>query len=760
MDIWAWTRDVQRELDEAGQSRLADLIDELPSVVVDEDLAQAEAIVPEALALAREAGLPWVEVFVRHWDLQRRDGGHRDLPDAVSLFEFSHREENLGCPQSVCSVQDLTLAYDAADDVGYAPQRQEVSAETLRRIDPSWACWSCISGEHASALVDGGRPQEALDFLAAQRAAAKSMGAKLSTEPVDAAVEAHLQIGNPQAGLAEIDGADKADPEPSRKFALQRALARARCHAAAGDLEAARDALPAYDAIADLPGNHRDWVRVVEQLAGGPWPNDWRVGAAIAPLLAAQVQQGRSRSAIDVAAAQARLALARGARATAGRALRIARAEQPRLVAAHGADELLADLERQLADAPGPDFEVPDTPEELLDALEQHGGEDGPDPELDAEILAAAGERWPDSEAIAEQLAVSLEVMGAPDEAEAALREWIERHPDNVEMRHRLAFTLLDAGRADDADEVAATLNEVDAAWIRANIAHDAERWEEALAQAEIVCESDPEAASTRRLAARAALELHDWKTALTRVREANALSPEDAEETGDDWLAMVPATALGDWETVRACAGRLEMKLDTESGPVDEHWGLIRARFGDGLRAPEFVAERTGPVSARVLEIAAPGAEQHAGDEVVLDFRPIHVPDLEDEQDTSWPIWHVLDVLRPGSRRPFEIDGIHPGEEGWRDFEQGLRDADVYCERRSGESYELTEGDDTRPGIYARVAVPEGMSDAEACALLGRLAGEHEIDDLLWPALADAAGDDELAAHQRERYEQLGIEP
>ncbi len=759
MDIWAWTRDVQRELDEAGQSRLADLIEELPSVVVDEDLAQAAAIVPEALALAREAGLPWVEVFVRHWDLQMRDGGHRDLPDAVSLFEFSHREENIGCPQSVCSVQDLTLAYDAADGVGYAPQRLEVSAETLRRIDPSWACWSCITGEHASALVDAGRPQEALDFLDAQRAAAKSLGQKLSTEPIGAAVDARLRLGSPQDGLAELDRADKADPEPSRKFATTRALLRARCHAAAGDLEAARDVLPDYDAIVGLPGHHPRWVRVAEQLAGGPWPNDWRIGAAIAPLLKAQVEQGRSRTVVEMAATQARLALARGAHTTAARALRIARAEEPRLVASHGADELLGGLERELAEAPGPDVEIPDTPDELLDALEQHG-EDGPDPELDAEVLAAASERWPDLEAIVEQLAASLEVMGAPDEAEAALREWIERHPQNVEMRHRLAFTLLDAGRADDAEQVAATLDETDAAWIRANIAFEAERWDEALAQAQIVCDADPQAVSTRRLGARAALEVHDWQTALARVREATALSPDDAEETGDDWLAMVPATALGDWETVRACAARLDMTLDSETGPVDEVWELVRVRLGDGPRAPHYIAERTGPVTARVLEIAPLDGEQHAGDVVLLDFRPIHIPDPEDEQDAGWPTWHVLDVLTEGRRRAFELDGTHPGNERWKGFADALYEAGVFCERCSGDEYELADGDETRPGIYARIAVPEAMSDAETCALLARLSAEHEISDLLWPALAEAAGDDELAERQRARYEQLGVQP
>jgi len=40
------------------------------------------------------------------------------------------------------------------------------------------------------------------------------------------------------------------------------------------------------------------------------------------------------------------------------------------------------------------------------------------------------------------------------------------------------------------------------------------------------------------------------------------------------------------------------------------------------------------------------------------------------------------------------------------------------------------------------------------------RAGAEHKPTDVLWPALAEAAGDDELAARQRKRYEELGVQP
>ena len=180
MDIWAWVRSTRRTLREAGNDRLSALMDQLPTAVCDNEHERVDAIVPEALALARQAGNPWIELFVRHWNLQSRILHRHEVGawtgEAVSLIEFANRPETKACPQSVCVTQDLVNCYGNVDGPGFAPERLEATAETLARIDPRWPCFVCISAERADALLDAGRPAEALAFVDAQTQAMLAAG--------------------------------------------------------------------------------------------------------------------------------------------------------------------------------------------------------------------------------------------------------------------------------------------------------------------------------------------------------------------------------------------------------------------------------------------------------------------------------------------------------------------------------------------------------------------------------------------------------
>jgi tetratricopeptide (TPR) repeat protein len=172
MEIWSWLDAVKRELREAEQFRLVEIIDRLPHVVCENRHEEVEAMVPEGLALARDLAQPWLEVFLRHWLAQsrilRRCDVNHGMSEIISLLEFAHREETRDCPQSVCVTQDVCCAYDVLDGPGYAQERLAASSETLERIDPSWACFHCISTERAEALIDLGRYEEAQEFCKRQ----------------------------------------------------------------------------------------------------------------------------------------------------------------------------------------------------------------------------------------------------------------------------------------------------------------------------------------------------------------------------------------------------------------------------------------------------------------------------------------------------------------------------------------------------------------------------------------------------------------
>lgn len=169
MDIWKWVTELQEDLEKNGQERLASLIQVVPHYSVNDEHEQVDSFIPEALALTKQIRHPWLELYFRHWHLQsrilERYEGQSALGDAVHLVEFAHREETKGCPQAICSIQDLSSCYGIIDGCGYAEERLQVVKETLDKIDASWPCFHCLSSEYADALYDQNRHEEGIAFL-------------------------------------------------------------------------------------------------------------------------------------------------------------------------------------------------------------------------------------------------------------------------------------------------------------------------------------------------------------------------------------------------------------------------------------------------------------------------------------------------------------------------------------------------------------------------------------------------------------------
>ena len=174
MDIWRWVNDIYIRLMDVGEDRLAYLLYELPNQVCDNNHESVDALVPEALALSKKTGNTWLEIFFRHWNLQsylfHRCEPLNSIAEAVSLLEFSHREENRQCPQSICVVQDLVKCYALLDGPGYFSERIDVLKETFDRINSEWPCFICLTAEYVDALCDIGAFDEALSFLDKQDA--------------------------------------------------------------------------------------------------------------------------------------------------------------------------------------------------------------------------------------------------------------------------------------------------------------------------------------------------------------------------------------------------------------------------------------------------------------------------------------------------------------------------------------------------------------------------------------------------------------
>ncbi|MER7672978.1 hypothetical protein ABTY61_31605 [Kitasatospora sp. NPDC096128] len=781
-DIWAWVRDTHQQLREAGHERLADAIYELPEHATEGRNEQLDAVYPEAVAAARALGLPWVEVYLRHWRMQnllnKRQQGESVMPEAVDLLEFAHREETAGCPQSVCVVQDFAICHARVDGPGYVTERLEVVGETLERIEPGRACYDCLSREYSDALEDDGRAADALAHLDTAAARMQAAGQQVSLRFHRARAGTLHLLGRHEEVLALLDTTDRATRARGEELdeSDQRwgALLRARAHASLGRTEEALALLPAR-AEAERHADLREtWTRTVELLvAAGAWENDAELGAVLAGWVGYLDGTGSHRPCVDLLLAAGRLALARGARTVALTLAATGERKLTRLRRTEGVAGEVAALRAAAEALPVP--ELPVAPDELL----AHLAEAELPVEHGADLLSAALDRYRGEPGGATELAVLLAtVLGGLGHARAAadlLWQRLDADPGSEDLVGTLGQALIEAGDAEGirrlADRLAATAP-ADAHWIRARWAAAEGRWAEVLEQCGAILALEASRINTRRLAAAAATELGDHATAQRLYQELleHALSVEEAGEEQlhrtvqepDLWHLITAASANRDWAVVRSTGARIGIEFDEPEGPVDEEWQLItvRATRTNGTTA-DLPAVRTGPATARILPVLGEDLTLNHGDVVVfapalLEGRPAE--DAPEEERENWrPVFAVLTLLDPAGFTTYWIDGAWPGDEAWSGFRDGLRTAGYAVWAYSGEQYRITdpaEDGETLPGVYAALGVPPTASAEAADALLHRLTAGW-AHPLAWPGLAEAAGAD-LGRHTGivERYD------
>ncbi|MFF2143861.1 hypothetical protein [Kitasatospora sp. NPDC058190] len=782
-DIWAWVHDTHRQLAEAGHRRLADAIYELPGHANEGRNEQLDAVYPEAVAAARALGLPWVEVYLRHWRMQnllnKRHQGEQALPEAVELLEFAHREETAGCPQSVCVVQDFAICHARVDGPGYVPQRLEVLAETLERIEPARACFDCLSREYADALEDDGRPAEALSHLDTAAARIQAAGERLSLHFHHARAGTLHRLGRHEEVLALVDTAEQAERARGRELdesdRLWGGLLRARALASLGRTAQALPLLPSREAA----GRHADlrqaWAETVALLvAAGAWENDAELGAVLADWVGYLDATGSHRPCVDLLLVAGRLAVARGARTVA---LTLAATGERKLTQLLRTDGVAGEVAALRAAAEAlPVSELPVPPGELT----AHLAEARVPYETGADLLSVALDRYQGEQAGATELTLLLaNVLGGLGHARAAadlLWRRLEADPGSEELTGTLGQALIEAADADGVHRLAerlAVTSPSDGHWIRARWAAAEGRWAEVLEQCEAILALDDSRINTRRLAATAATRLGDHATAQRLYQDLleHALPAEEAGEEQphrtvqepDLWHLITAATVNRDWAVVRSTGARIGIEFDEPEGPVDEEWQLVtvRATRTNGATA-DLPAVRTGPATARILPVLGDDLTLNHGDVVVFAPALLEQPpgeDVPEAERVRWrPVFELLAPLDPAGYTTYWIDGAWPGDEAWAALRDDLRESGYAVWAYSGEQYSVhdpadEDEEELLPGIYAALGVPPTASAAEADALLHRLTAGWE-HPLAWLDLAKAAETD-LGRHTEiiERY-------
>ena len=356
MDVFDWTLSVARQLYANDLEELGDLVLDFPGICLQEHTVLVEGPYLELLQVAEQLEVPWLEVFARHWYLQHqiclRNNIELGLPEAVRLLEIAHREENQGCPQSICAVQDICLAYGGADGPGYAEERRQVCEEAFSRIDPTWQCFECISAEYAKALLDEGRAAEALAYLDAQ--------AKKLPDPTEASSDFQINRATACFLSGEYERAleiTKTGWEGgSANNEVQRRCLRAASHSRLGSSREALISMPNSSSLRKLPVATPLWAMALFELVrSGAIPladarlkKDLKVLNDVAATLA---ERGGIRHAFNVGAIAVELHLLRGDKKPASEGIERLRAWQSRLRKSCGSDVRLAELEARLAAA-------------------------------------------------------------------------------------------------------------------------------------------------------------------------------------------------------------------------------------------------------------------------------------------------------------------------------------------------------------------------------------------------------------------------
>ncbi len=271
MDIWEWVFDQKEVLDELGEEELLSIMDNISSDVVDGRHKRLDQYIDSGIQRARELGLGWVEVFLRHWRLQSyvlvRNKPKDMIKEAISLLEFAHRPENKNCPQSICVVQDLANCYAIFDGPGFFQERLQVAKENLDKINASWPCYICISAEYATALIDAGRYQECIDFLNnCDNELVKSGEEKDRSELLFVRVQALVLMGEYGKARDQVKRVDTDDGGGSN-FVTRKSVLKALIAAYDGCYDEAEKCLPEFKKIKVFSSEMARWAKVKFMIA-------------------------------------------------------------------------------------------------------------------------------------------------------------------------------------------------------------------------------------------------------------------------------------------------------------------------------------------------------------------------------------------------------------------------------------------------------------------------------------------------------------
>ncbi|MGW0806819.1 tetratricopeptide repeat protein [Nonomuraea sp. NPDC002799] len=748
VDIWAWVGDTQQQLSEAGNVGLAMALGDLPAQAYEGRYPQLDVMAPAIAQQAETLELPWLEFYTRYWHLVGRVGdraqGAVAIDDAQQLLTFAQREDVRECPAAPAAVEALAITWANTDGPGYASERLETLGAALEGMSPDKPAFGGLVTQYVAALVDAGKPGEAVSYAESAVERLRGAGREASWELGAESARALLAAGRAADALDALQAAAgfQADDPVAKEHrdGVRRALILATLDRTAE----AVDALPDLDVVGEHPRVFVEWSQAVAKLASSSQiTNTWQLGRVLRQWMDYFGMMGGYRARVDLALVAGELALARQG------------VWQARLladVAESGAAELrgeapaarIAEL-RAAADA-ATEAAPPGPLEERVGLFDAADGFNA-DPEKWVGWLAPLSGQ--DIEATRRHT-TTLGFLGYP--ATGADIYWkllvdsgdiATADSDDVAY---LTTLLIEARQDERLEQMAALLPHAEQHLALARLHSAREHWAETVDHAEHAVAAGA-GVDARRLLSSAAQQVDaNARAAEVLLEVLDELSDEDV------WRMIVMATSAEDWATVRKGAAKIGMPIQSAEGPIEEEMGLIRVI----LPAPDggqrqVLSIRTGPATARLALPQPRGMDYNAGDLVVFDPQLLEpVPEDPQEQQSFVPPFAAVRILRPGGYTSFFFDGAAPSEEDWAEFTEVMAERGWPMWVYSDENYTVTHpsSGESLPGVFGWVAVPPDVAPAEVDALLDD-ATERWVHPLAWLDLAREI-DVEIERHER----------
>ncbi|SET54575.1 tetratricopeptide repeat protein [Thorsellia anophelis] len=768
MDIWAWVSDLYDELEENGQGRLARLLYQIPDDLHENRVERLEASVLEAVQSARSLKHPWMEVFFRHWGLRNRLSnyleGEKALEEAISLMDFSHREESKDCPQSICVTQDLASCYGNVDGPGWVAERIAVVDETLARISPSRNCWDCLSREKADALKDDNRIAEALSYLIEQEEAIIKNGSTASIMLLQTQADYLQELGRFDEALAKLELIEQTmENEQSRGTRLTKALIEALIYVKQNQFDKASEVLPKF---LDLqPVYYPKWAAVIYRLAtdGFKDRNTWQLAAIFQKMIKHFQDMGSHRLTADMAIYQAKLAIKRNSAMMTRHAIKILEETLPKLRKQDEIKLQLAQLKLELASI---NLQTSDidahSPDELIKLI--HNDEHS-DPEKYIDALQKMQALHPYHNELTDLLAHALWACDINDDAIKLLETQFANYPeDNFLVLNTLTRFLNqtnnDVRLVELAKEVEKTYP-IHQLYIQCLLDYKAEAWESLRENASKAYTLDETNDIFLQYQVLALTRLKRFGEAIPVQQLFIKSLPEEAQNNAK-WDLLTFAASAEQWAIYREVAKELNLELNEPSSPdnlvVEEEGNWVWVKFIDQDVESYHLAQRTGPTTVRIKSVAGPNEIQHANDWVAIDAMMLEAPpEDEEEKEHFMPTFQAVHVIKPGNFKSIIVDGPRPTSRELERIYEKFDELGWLYWRRSGDEYQIMnpENDEFIDGLYFFIGVPNEVSDIDVFKQLKEFTADFK-HPLCWLQLAKKVNLD--TEHHQQLAEQYGL--